>query len=195
MRKRKAEVEAEKEEEFGLQHEGGDSEGEEGQEKEESNKNWNTPGESPWDDVLPTSISTPDQLVVVVPLQTKRKIWAGGFINLANCLPKDDDENTEKLELVKGQLVKKINGRKINTKDEWTTAFIRYMAVYLERNPSKNVALLRYLDNVSLAAEKFGGLGWRAYDEQFRLSVANNPQKAWTPIDNHLWLLCMTPSA
>ena len=47
----------------------------------------------------------------------------------------------------------------------------------------------------AMAVDKFGGLGWRAYDEQFRLSVAENPEKDWAPIDNHLWLLCMTPSA
>ena len=46
-----------------------------------------------------------------------------------------------------------------------------------------------------LAAEKFGGLGWRAYDEQFRLLVAENPEKDWAHIDNHLWLLCMTQTA
>jgi hypothetical protein len=157
--KRKAEVEAEKEKELELrEHEGGDKGGKMWQEKDEeetSNKHWNTPGESPWDDVLPTSLSTPDQLAVIVPLQTKWKIWAGGFVNLASFLPKDDNENTEKLELVDGQLVKKHNGRKIKTKDEWTTTFIRYMAIYLEKNPSTNVALLHYLDNVRLAADKY----------------------------------------
>ena len=99
------------------------------------------------------------------------------------------------LSLVNGQLVKKVNARKVTNKDDWTSAFIRYMAVYLDKNPTKTIALLRYLDNVHLAADKFGGLGWRDYDEQFRLSVAENPDKDWTPIDNHLWLLCMTPTA
>ena len=108
---------------------------------------------------------------------------------MANFLPKEDEENTEKLELVDGQLVKKINARKIMNKDDWTTAFIRYMSVYLDKNPRKNIALLRYLDNVRLAADKFGGLGWRAYDEQFRLSVSDNPEKYWAPINNHLLLI------
>ena len=82
-------------------------------------------------------MSTPEQLAFVVPLQTKRKIWAGGFVNLANFLPKEDEENTEKLELVNGQLVKKLNTRKITNKDDWTTAFIRYMAVYLDKTPKR----------------------------------------------------------
>jgi hypothetical protein len=91
--------------------------------------------------------------------------------------------------------VKKLNVRKVTNKDDWTSAFIRYMAVYCDKNPTKTVALLRYFDTVRLAADKFGGLGWRAYDEQFRLLVAENPDKNWSHIDSHLWLLCMTPSA
>ena len=77
--KRKAEGQAEKEEELANKHEGGDKEGEEGQEDQTGNKKWQAPGESDWDDVLPTSLSTPEQLAVVVPLGTKRKIWAGGL--------------------------------------------------------------------------------------------------------------------
>ena len=56
---------------------------------------------------------------------------------MANFLPKEDEENTEKLELVDCQLVKRINARKIMNKDDWTTAFIRYMAVYLDKTPRR----------------------------------------------------------
>ena len=136
-RKRKAEGQAEKEEELAKQHEGGDKEGDAGQEDETGTKKWQAPGESEWDDVLPTSLSTPEQFAVVVPLGTKRKIWAGGFVNMSNFLPKNDDESMEKLELVNGQLVKKLNVRKVTNKDDWTSAFIRYMAVYCDKNPTK----------------------------------------------------------
>ena len=79
MWKRKAEGEAEKEEELVRQHKCGDNGGEEKQERDDetSHKNWNTPGESPLDGVLPTSMSTPEQLAVVVPLQTKKKYGLG----------------------------------------------------------------------------------------------------------------------
>ena len=104
-------------------------------------KQWKTPSESDWDDTPPTSLSTPDQLAVVVPLGTKQKIWAGGFVNMANFLTRNDDDSQVKLELVNGQLVKKLNTRKITTKDDWSSAFIRYMAVYCDKNPSKIVAV------------------------------------------------------
>jgi hypothetical protein len=100
--KRKAEEQAEKVQELEKQHEGSNKEGDEGQEDETGTKQWKTAGESEWDDVPPTSMSTPQQLAVVVPLGTKRKIWAGGFVNMSNFLPKNDDESMEKLELVNG---------------------------------------------------------------------------------------------
>jgi hypothetical protein len=136
-RKRKAEGQAGNDKEH--EHEDGDKEGDGGQEddKEVTFKQWKTPGESDWYDTPPTSLSTPDQLAVVVPLGTKRKIWAGFFVNMANFLPRNDDDNQVKLELVNGQLVKKLNIRKITTKDDWFSAFIRYMAVYCDKNPPK----------------------------------------------------------
>ena len=80
-RKRKAEVQAEKDKEPENEHEGGDNEGDEGQEdeKEVTFNQWKTPGESDWDDTPPTSLSTPDQLAVVVPLGTKQKNMGRGF--------------------------------------------------------------------------------------------------------------------
>ena len=147
-RKRKAEEQAEKNKE--QEHEDNYEEGDEGEDdKEVTIRQWKTPGESDWDDTPPTSLSTPDQLAVVVPLGTKQKIWAGGFVNMANFLPKIDEDSQVKLELVNGQLVKKLNTRKITNKDDWSSAFIRYMAVYCDKNPAKIVAVCHYFDTVN----------------------------------------------
>ena len=87
-RKRKAEEPENEQEQEDVEHE------EEGEDDEEVTiKQWKSPGESDWDDTPPMSLSTPDQLAVVVPLGTKQKIWAGGFVNLANFLPRLDDES------------------------------------------------------------------------------------------------------
>ena len=96
---------------------------EDGEDGEVSLHRWQSPGESDWDDTPPMSLSTPDQLAVVVPLGTKQKIWAGGFVNLANFLPRLDDEGRVKLQVVDGDLVKKTTGRKITNKDDWSSAF------------------------------------------------------------------------
>ena len=166
-----------------------------GEDGEVTIQRWRSPGESDWDDTPPMSLSTPDQLAVVVPLGTKQKIWAGGFVNLANFLPRLDDEGQVKLQVIDGDLVKKTTVRRITNANDWSSCFVRYMGIYCDRNPAKIAAVCRYFDTVRLAAEKFGGLGWRAYDEQFRLLVAENPEKDWAHIDNHLWLLCMTQTA
>jgi len=173
-----------------------DHEDDTGEDGEVTIRKWRSPGESScWDDTPPLSLSTPDQLAVVVPLGTKQKIWAGGFVNLANFLPRIDDEGQCKLQVIDGDLVKKTTIRRITNANDWTSCFVRYMGIYCDRNPAKIAAVCRYVDTVRLAAEKFGGLGWRAYDEQFRLLVAENPDKDWAHIDNHLWLLCMTQTA
>ena len=49
------------------------------------------------------------------------------------------------------------------------------------------------------AALQFPGLGWRAYDEQFRLRQEVQPQRSWGEIDYELWLTVtaagVTPAA
>jgi hypothetical protein len=62
--------------------------------------------------------------------------------------------------------------------------------MYLQRHPGKALEILRYMDIVRLAYTKWGGMAWRAYDEQFRALVAVYP-KCWSIIDHNLWSLCV----
>ena len=43
------------------------------------------------------------------------------------------------------------------------------MFIYLQQSPLKCLEMLKYLDNVRMASEKFRGFGWREYDEQNEL--------------------------
>ena len=55
--------------------------------------------ESEWDCDLPTSLETPDHLAITCPLITQQLIWAGGYVNLACFIPKEDGEElTTRLE-------------------------------------------------------------------------------------------------
>ena len=81
--------------------------------------------------------------------------------------------------------------RSIRTIFDWTPAFIHFIVVYLQRHPRKALEMLRYMDIVRLAYTKWGGMGWLAYDEQFRALVAVYP-KCWSIIDHNLWSLCVT---
>jgi hypothetical protein len=58
-----------------------------------------------WNCDIPTSLETPDHLAVFVPLATQQLIWDGGYVNIANFIPKEEGEElTSKLEWVDGAL-------------------------------------------------------------------------------------------
>ena len=49
----------------------------------------------------------------------------------------------------------------------------------------------RYQDIIRQAKRKWGGFGWRAYDEQFRALMAVHP-RSWASVDQSLWSMCVT---
>ena len=53
--------------------------------------------------------------------------------------------------------------------------------------------LLKYMQSVRLGSKRCVGLGWKAYDEQFRLRKVQGPTSSWAAIDTELWLLLMQP--
>ena len=78
--------------------------------------------------------------------------------------------------------------------EEWTSAFMIYMSVYLEVHMNRAIEMLKYMDIVRSAANQFTGQGWRTYDIQFRLKQAMNPAHSWAQIDSELWLrVLLTP--
>ena len=71
----------------------------------------------------------------------------------------------------------------------WTSAFINFMSIMLEKWPDKAQVYLKYMHVVRLAASRVSNLGWVSYDEQFRLRKARVPQSSWADVDVELWLL------
>jgi len=51
--------------------------------------------------------------------------------------------------------------------------------------------LLKYMHDVKLGASRSTGLGWREYDQQFRLKKARLPSTSWGQVDQELWLIYM----
>jgi hypothetical protein len=62
---------------------------------------------------------------------------------------------------------------------------------YTSAHPEKYQALLKYMHIVRLGASRLNGLGWKTYDEQFRLKMGIDPVKSWEIVDQELWLLYM----
>jgi hypothetical protein len=111
---------------------------------------------------------------------------------LACFIPKEEGEElTTRLEWADGALVKQTTPRQIKNIFDWTSAFIRFMGIYLQHHPGKSLEMLHYMDIIRLAYTKWGGFGWRAYDEQFRVLISRfQNTKCWLVIDQHLWSLC-----
>ena len=55
----------------------------------------------------------------------------------------------------------------------------------------KCVEMWRYVDIIRQAKRKWGGVGWRAYDEQFRALMAVYP-RPWSIVEQGLWSMCVT---
>ena len=157
----------------------------------------------PHQSVVPQSMalsSICDQLGTHVPLDIKQKIWRNEFIDLASVLPKNVSEMVKKPAFTLGWdpknkqeiTLRPVKPDKLLTNiDQWTEAFIHFMGVYLVRAPMRALELLKYLDNIRLAALKFtpkGSFGWRDYDEMFRHRVAQH-DRSWAAIDGELWWL------
>lgn len=123
----------------------------------------------------------------------RTKIKNGEFIELANLLENKSAQRDEKpLIVIDGIIATKEKPKNsITTIEKWTDAFVIYMSIYLSAHPAKCQELLKYLNTVRLGATRIRGLGWKEYDEQFRLKVAADPNKSWDSVDQELWLMFM----
>ena len=91
-----------------------------------------------------------------------------------------DPHFTGELVIKNGQLViEKRHLKSINNIHTWTTAFLIYMSIYLEKFPGKAQELIKYMHSIRLAAGRPGHLGWSKYDEQFRLKKERHPTSSW----------------
>lgn len=83
---------------------------------------------------------------------------------------------------------------KIQYISRWTVSFLVYASIYAVAHQIYFQGLLKYLHDIRLEASKCGegDLGWKKYDEQFRLSI--DPPIEWSKVDLELWLMFMTSS-
>ncbi|XP_062575027.1 uncharacterized protein LOC134236890 [Saccostrea cucullata] len=100
----------------------------------------------------------------------------------------------EKGELVTREVVKPSN--KIQNISRWTDAFLVYSSIYASAHPESYQGLLKYLHDIRLGASRCGegDLGWKKYDEQFRLRRSIDPTIDWSKVDYELWLMFMSSS-
>ena len=129
---------------------------------------------SPW------RLSVPEYSLHI-PLNIKENIWAGEYIDLY-VLQKSarelatDSKLSGGLSIKGGQLtVTQPKIVAISNIHVWTSAFMIFMGVMLEKWSNKGHEYLKYMFNVRLAASRGSGTGWAAYDERYRLRKARYP--------------------
>ncbi|CAG2205846.1 unnamed protein product [Mytilus edulis] len=116
-----------------------------------------------------------------VSFKIKEKIWEGKFIELHSLLRtqkemEEVDEGDLKLKRGKICIEKRSSGVYLSI-NEWTSAFMIFMSVYIENYCTRQQELLKYMRDIRLAATR--SENWATYDEQFRLKVEKNPNLSW----------------
>ena len=149
-----------------------------------------------------SNISTPlvsahDDLSLHVPKSIKEKIWNGEYIDISVLLirePSSLDTCTQKLVMVNGELIIKQAQEPVKIMDveKWTNAFIIFSNVLIAKHPEHAQGLLKYMNSIRLGASRHQGLGWKAYDAQYRLRKSTKPLSDWGTVDNELWLVYMS---
>ena len=136
-----------------------------------------------------------DDLDLTVKQETKEKIWADNFVNLGDLLDRqsgaDDSDNIQLVKDNQGALsVKQTKAKKSPLSiEQWSSAFMVFMSVYIRRHPQVVQGLLAYGQLIRNAAkDNPGSVGWRQYDEEFRRKKAADPKRPWGMIDTQLWL-------
>ena len=140
------------------------------------------------------SVNTP--IGIHVPLSIRQKIVNGEYVDLGSLLATNHSKQSSSIQVVRGRIevTQKANTVRINTLDQWSDAFIIFISIYITAHPNAVQGLLKYFSNIRLGASRGVDLGWKAYDEQFRLKMAQNPGSDWGTIESELWLLYMYSS-
>ena len=157
------------------------------------------PGRDPLPQPL---VSVCDPLGADISLGLKEKIWQGDYVDLVllqkqtrssfftnNIGPGTTLQLTPSASGFQLQHQTNVRQQRITSIEQWTSVFLVYISIYLERHPGRALELLKYMDMVRGAARNNGGYGWRDYDVQFRLRQARSPARSWASIDAELWLL------
>ncbi|CAG2196193.1 unnamed protein product [Mytilus edulis] len=137
-------------------------------------------------------------IAINVPQNIKDKIYKSEYIDLAVLLAQNmtSDSNTQKLVVQNGQIVMQSapNLSKIFGIEVWTSAFIIFTSIYCNLHPGRFQELLKYMSTIRLGAKRCNNLGWKLYDEQFRLRKAFDPTGSWATVDSELWLIYINDS-
>ncbi|VDI60981.1 Hypothetical predicted protein [Mytilus galloprovincialis] len=140
------------------------------------------------------SPSLDDDITLHVNQNLRQKIHKGEYVDLALLLRNSViDHDKQNVTFEQGQLV--INPvspkTKITNIETWSDAFLFFMSIYCSVHPHKFQELVKYMSSVRKGAKRHGGIGWKYYDEQYRLKKAREPSGSWGKLDSEYWMWYM----
>jgi hypothetical protein len=142
-------------------------------------------------------LSAKFKLAANVSQAIQAKIISSAYVDLAllleNTYTNSNAQNTVYIN-ENGQLVTKEAAKptgKIDNIHKWTDAFIIYSSIYTSVHIQSVQGLYKYMRDVRLGAARNGGLGWKSYDEQFRIRRSLDPSIPWENVDQELWTIFM----
>ena len=127
--------------------------------------------------VLPAVVAGPEPFVSAceplgaeIPLALKEKIWRCEYVE-QGLLQKQNAVGRSEMETVfcfrpslygtGFQLQSQAKSRKIVSIEQWTSVFLIFAAIYMEKHGERGRELIKYMDMIRHAARRFGGYGWR----------------------------------
>ena len=134
-----------------------------------------------------------------ISLSEWKKAWRGEFTDL-NLLLKSarelaNDNNVQGNITLRGNSLTVVNKSTQPNKNihVWSSAFMIYGSLMLEKFPSKGLEFFKYMYTVRMAASRGYSLGLVNYDEQHRLRKATSLSSSWGVVDMELWMCVSTP--
>ncbi|XP_078330016.1 uncharacterized protein LOC144617448 isoform X1 [Crassostrea virginica] len=131
-----------------------------------------------------------------IDLKLKNKIWQNKYIDFVKLLPKEDftSEKSVRLQSAGNSEYKFVAAKpkkSIKSVEQWTTAFLKFLAVYSEKFPKQIPAVIKHGEIVRELANRCNGSSWLTYDKQVRkdIEVRSIP---WGQLLYEYWVMATT---
>ena len=133
----------------------------------------------------------------------RRKIVNHKYVDFSKLLPVTFEQNNPDdfdINVNRGKGGSSINilpakkQKKVTNIHSWTTAFMRYAAIYCQHHPMEAPAILKYGEVVRELADEYAYNAWQAYDFNFR-TLREQIRIPWDQIHNEFWVRATTKRA
>ena len=126
--------------------------------------------------------------------KNEEKIWGNQFIDLGLLIANHQVADKFNISITNEQnsnpalsLVPNLRPEQYKNIEEWTSAFIVFVAIYSSHHPLEAPRLMKYMETVR-DLSKIGGWAFKNYDENFRMMKQNDPSWPWDVMHSEYWM-------